>query len=284
MTLPPSLSSTEDSGAFQGFLFQGSFQTKRVKLDSRGWLERIQRHPYSDIGLAVAPEGLYLSILAIKDARERIRGRREHRRSAAPAMADLSVWADPPPAQKDEEHGPLACQLDFQVGKPPLRGWVPPEAFLRQRYAERLWAILKNLRIQCRTVAVDISLIRSMSREDKRTIGIFCRSFMAEVLRTDGKCLRLPTMQQWNSELLAFREQVGIHGPGPGPGEQALADCPTCWLPIPMNVDCETGTPLEPDTLCPRCHLGWAPGFILAEQARIHCTEWWVPDDQYSLG
>lgn len=282
MTLPPSLSSTEDSGAFQEFLFQGSFQMKRVKLDSRGWLERIQRHPYSDIGLAVAPEGLYLSILAIKDARERIRGRREHRRSAAPAMADLSVWADPPMVRRSKESGHFAYQLDFQVGKPPLRGWVPPEAFLRQRYAERLWAILKNLRIQCRTVAVDISLIRSMSREDKRTIGIFCRSFMAEVLRTGGKCLPLPTMQQKHLEQLAFMEQVGIQGPGSG--EQAVADCPTCWLPILMNLDCETGTPLEPDTLCPRCRQGWAPGFILAEQARIHCTEWWVPDDQYSLG
>jgi hypothetical protein len=224
------------------------------------WLAKNHRHPYSDCGLAVASDGLYVSLLSPKDSRE-------------PVMTAKRMKA-----------GRFMDQLDFQCGKKPIRWVIPMGQFLDPGFAETFLVAIKKLHIQLRTLVLDASLMPCLPNEVRWATVRFHQAVQALCADAHVVYDRVPTVGSERTSCRAFLAS-------PESSSATLLDsimtmgsteCPHCRAEVLLQTDILTGVPINRVETCGNCHVTWQVGLLLAERARIHGAFGWVPEDAYS--
>jgi hypothetical protein len=234
-------------------------ETPKPKTGTRDWLAQNHRHPYSDIGFAVAPDGLYVSLLSPKDSRVPI----VVGKNGAVRYID---------------------QLDFQCGKAPIHWHLQLDWFLEPNVAETLWFTLKKLRLQLRTVVLDASFLPILPQDVRRATVRFHRWFRDRCMESRIVYDRVPTIGAERRSSRAFLMSAG-------PLEKdmlrvvmtwATVECPTCRGEVLVETDLSSCAPTRAVKTCATCHTPWQLGLLLANRARTHGAQGWVPEDSYS--
>lgn len=224
------------------------------------WLTDHQRHPYSDVGLALAPEGLHISLLSPNDSREKV-------------MSPKGRWM-----------GWYIDQQDFLGGKPPIRWLLPMDQVLEPGFAETLWHALKALRIELRTVALDESLIPNLAPQAQLAAQAFREWLQERCAESRIAFDLLATVASERKECLSFLDGTGPIDPSllhAIMGEAGL-ECPHCHATLLVATSPLTGVPVVDVAACGNCHQTWQIGFLLAEKARLQGALLWVREDGYS--
>jgi hypothetical protein len=224
------------------------------------WLADHQRHPYSDVGLALAPEGLHISLLSPKDSRKKV-------------MSPKGRW-----------RGWYIDQQDFLGGKPPIRWLLPMDQVLEPGFAETLWHALKGLRLQLRTVALDESLVPNLTPQAQLAAQAFREWIQERCTESKIGFDLLATVASERKDCLSFLE-----GTGPIDASLRLAimgeaglECPHCHATLLVATNPLTGIPVADVADCDNCHQTWQVGFLLAEKARLQGAMLWAREDGYS--
>lgn len=217
------------------------------------------RSRYVDIGLAVTPHGIALSILSPRGAIEVIRGRAIHLNDFRYNLAPAFVSVDP-------------SQMDL----------VSPEAI-----ALRIWDLILRQRLHVRAFVLDQSLQPRLSSGNRRMwkrIATKLRLKCEEAGITFGIA---PTIQKGHRERSAFLLA------GTPDGETGLADtvlskdsleCPSCGGIVVIEKSPRSGIPFAVEEVhCESCHEPFSVGALLADRARSFGAESFIPLGPYDL-
>jgi hypothetical protein len=224
------------------------------------WLADNGRHAYSDIGLAVAHDGLHVSLLSPMDSR-------------VPVMTGNGRWV-----------GWYVDQLNFRCGKKPIRWLIPMDMFLEPDFSETFLLALKKLHVQLRTVVFDASALPNLPYRVRRAVAHSHRWCQAHGTDARVNFDRAPTI---GAESRSCQEYFASTGDFDAQMLRAImsqssVECPHCRAEVLLETDTSTGAPYNRVETCGNCHTAWPVGLLLAERARVHGAFRRVPEDGYA--
>jgi hypothetical protein len=229
------------------------------RFSNSAWLLAQGRHSYTDLGLALAPTGLHLTLLAPADGQELIKG-----------PGGIRRWVS---------------ELEFKgTGKPPLRWQVPLNFIVNPASPERLWALLQSYRIYFRTIVLETSAMAALPSQIRQATVRLHRFLKATCPTTQTRYWHLPTIGTEQREAMdLFRETDSTDANLVTVLTRSAAlECPHCMAFVTISTRPGTGTPIGSYATC-RCGTTTPIGSLLADRARSEAAWSWMPQSKYDL-